>query len=215
MKDFTRICTACGIEKPLSEYSYSNKVKRDKRRSKCKKCTSSESKAYYSKRKNMDKPRAEFKPRPCTKCGVVKDKDDFGAEKRARDGYYRQCRECRYKAINEARKRRVEKHGWDAVRDLDDANAYSREWRRNNPGRVRASMIRHKYGLSLQEVENLIASQDGKCAICREAQEDLQIDHCHDSGKVRGMLCGPCNRALGLFKDNPNSIKRAVEYLTI
>ncbi len=74
--------------------------------------------------------------------------------------------------------------------------------------------MRH-YGINLAEYEALLAKQDGKCAICGGKDEwfSLAVDHCHGTGRIRGLLCSQCNRGLGLFKDNPEHLKRAAEYL--
>ena len=73
-------------------------------------------------------------------------------------------------------------------------------------------MLRHFYNISLRQRDQLIVAQDCRCAICQERKE-LHVDHCHDTGAVRGMLCGNCNRAIGLMKDNPIALMRASKYL--
>jgi hypothetical protein len=55
--------------------------------------------------------------------------------------------------------------------------------------------------------------QEGKCKICSEFQHRLSIDHCHTTMKLRGLICGPCNRALGLMRDNPEALRNAARYL--
>lgn len=77
------------------------------------------------------------------------------------------------------------------------------------------------YGVSLKEVEEIFIKQKGKCAICRQEgfkmrdvhKSSLNLDHCHNTGQVRGLLCHNCNRALGLFKDNTVILSNAIEYL--
>ncbi|MGH2786660.1 MAG: endonuclease VII domain-containing protein [Actinomycetota bacterium] len=81
----------------------------------------------------------------------------------------------------------------------------------------RANRQRHlekHYGLSLLEYESLAARQNGVCAICRQPQDGgLHIDHDHISGRVRGLLCGRCNKALGLLDDDPTRFRAAELYL--
>ena len=70
------------------------------------------------------------------------------------------------------------------------------------------------YGITRKEYENMIIQQDNKCAICHSAfTKTPHIDHNHDNGKVRGILCAGCNHALGLFKDNTDAIIRAIAYV--
>ena len=78
----------------------------------------------------------------------------------------------------------------------------------------RISRIR-SYGISVEEYDRMFEEQNGGCYICGEAPTSraLDIDHCHTSGKVRGLLCSNHNRALGLLGDNPDLLLKSVEYL--
>jgi hypothetical protein len=79
----------------------------------------------------------------------------------------------------------------------------------------RTSILKKKYGISWSDYEEMYERQEGRCAICKKEEDDrsLAIDHCHTTGKVRGLLCGSCNRALGLLKDDPELIEQAKEYV--
>jgi hypothetical protein len=72
-----------------------------------------------------------------------------------------------------------------------------------------------RYDLSLHDYEVLFAEQDGKCAICSVDLEaaGLHVDHDHTSGKVRGILCPPCNKGIGHLRDSPDVIIAAAAYL--
>lgn len=78
-----------------------------------------------------------------------------------------------------------------------------------------------QYGVGLPTVQRLFEQQEGKCAICGEEgfkmrdthKSSLNLDHCHTTGKVRGLLCHNCNRALGLFSDNTERLVSAIKYL--
>lgn len=78
--------------------------------------------------------------------------------------------------------------------------------------------LKRLYGITVEDYNTLFKLQSGLCAICDSPQEDqkrkLSVDHCHSTGRVRGLLCQKCNRALGLFNDNTRIMKRAMEYLT-
>lgn len=71
------------------------------------------------------------------------------------------------------------------------------------------------YGISREAQLAMLADQGGLCAICGNPPRSrgLSIDHNHATGEVRGMLCGPCNRAIGLFRDDPSLLLKAVQYL--
>jgi len=72
-----------------------------------------------------------------------------------------------------------------------------------------------EYGISLEQFERLYLEQDGRCAICsdRMLNSDCHVDHDHEVGNVRALLCGSCNRGLGMFKDNIRRLARAIVYL--
>ncbi|MFF3441734.1 endonuclease VII domain-containing protein [Streptosporangium sp. NPDC002721] len=86
---------------------------------------------------------------------------------------------------------------------LCDAHARQNRW------------FSHKYGITISERYLLAERQNHQCATCSAPDERgaLNVDHCHDTGKVRGLLCGNCNRAIGLFNHNPAALKSAAEYL--
>jgi hypothetical protein len=73
-----------------------------------------------------------------------------------------------------------------------------------------------KYSMRSADYERMLNHQNGGCAICGTKPEDgkrLDIDHDHSSGEVRGLLCGLCNRACGLFKEDPKVIRQAANYV--
>lgn len=71
------------------------------------------------------------------------------------------------------------------------------------------------YGMDQGEYDDLFDAQGGKCAICGGHEESvlLSVDHNHETGEVRGLLCRPCNSALGFFKDDPALVESALAYL--
>jgi hypothetical protein len=91
--------------------------------------------------------------------------------------------------------------------------------RRTDPKARRAARLRAKYGIGADEFDELLAKQGGRCAICPAEVGDkrgmpLYVDHCHRTGKVRGLLCADCNFGIGKFRDDPALLIRAAEYLT-
>lgn len=84
----------------------------------------------------------------------------------------------------------------------------------------RDKYLKKTYGIDLETYTIMYDAQNGKCKICftekqlyGKNQDQLVVDHCHKSGKVRGLLCQQCNKALGLFYDNPDLLSKAKNYL--
>jgi hypothetical protein len=77
--------------------------------------------------------------------------------------------------------------------------------------------LRRLYGVSVEQYDALSTAQGHVCALCKTPALDrhkrLVVDHCHATGKVRALLCQPCNRALGQFRDNATILQRAADYL--
>lgn len=90
--------------------------------------------------------------------------------------------------------------------------------RRNNPDKFRDRRLRKVYGISLNDYETLLKKQNGRCAICRRPATDfkrkLAVDHCHKTGRIRGLLCAGCNAYLGRIQDSKTVLLRTIEYLT-
>lgn len=136
------------------------------------------------------------KTRVCTRCDKEQDLEEFHRYFRDKEGRRTECRTCMRQ------------------RYLDNPEGYAR--------RNRAGHLRRKYGLSPSEYEDLVAKQEGLCAICGEGESaigrngqplPLAIDHCHDTGEIRGLLCFNCNTGLGRLGDNVQALERAIEYL--
>lgn len=100
-------------------------------------------------------------------------------------------------------------------------NKYSAqyEWNKRNPEKTRLAyrkcMLKRRYGITLEEYEAMFAKQDGKCAICNgvcPTGRNLAVDHDHDTGKVRGLLCSRCNQGIGQLR-NVATLQSAINYL--
>jgi len=129
----------------------------------------------------------------CPKCGA----SEWGTRNR--------CRPCE-------RKKARAKRAADPTTARAKDRAKLRAWRKANPDKVRAQKLRADYSLSPADYDALVAAQNGRCAICKSAKLEC-IDHCHTTGRVRGVLCRACNAALGQFRDNPDLFVRGAEYL--
>lgn len=99
--------------------------------------------------------------------------------------------------------------------------ANNKEWirlyRQANKDRSRDQELRRKYGISLEKYNEILLSQSCRCRICSIHQTSLKkkfaVDHCHDTGRIRGLLCFDCNTGIGKLKDDPNLLVKAAEYL--
>ncbi len=83
----------------------------------------------------------------------------------------------------------------------------------SRPDRRRNEYLWSQYKMTSEEFDRRLTAQNGRCAICREEMPDPHVDHCHTTGRVRGLLCRYCNLALGFFRDDPERLSRAVKYL--
>jgi hypothetical protein len=88
-----------------------------------------------------------------------------------------------------------------------------RKRRAENPEKYREACLKHNYGLTLDGFNVLLEMQNGLCCCCQEFMTKPCVDHCHSTGRVRGLLCNHCNHALGYAKDNPETLRRLAVYL--
>jgi hypothetical protein len=158
--------------------------------------------------------------RVCFSCKTSKPLVDF-ARDRARDkdgteGRTRNCKECR----------RVSFKDWasknkDRIASHNKANKELRKAYYADPDRkrkYRGDWLLRTYGISHEKYDEMLAAQGGVCAICSQPERSarnrhLAVDHCHKTGKVRGLLCTNCNRALGLFSESPAVLSFAINYI--
>ncbi len=97
-------------------------------------------------------------------------------------------------------------------------NKYRREWERENRERSGWKReIKISFNITVEQYYEMFSNQDGCCAICGKGQKELNrrlaIDHCHKTGKIRGLLCFDCNTSLGKWNDDIDMVKKALEYL--
>ena len=127
------------------------------------------------------------------------------------------CSKCKEeKGVNEFNKNKYGKYGLQhyckSCLSAFKRNSYDYEKSKNR-------IILSKYKLSMEQVENLYIAQEKKCKICNieypsvSKHKGLYIDHCHTTGKVRGLLCTKCNGLLGACKDSVDLLKSAIDYI--
>ena len=138
---------------------------------------------------------------PCKKCGCTK---------RYVSSY--ECYEC-------GRKRGLLKLQDNELmaqyRTKEKVNKRLKKWRKDNPIQYKTQALK-RFGITGEEYEQMLKEQNGVCKICGNGKTDkmLAVDHCHDTGTIRGLLCFRCNTGLGFFHDNIELLQKAKEYLS-
>ena len=155
----------------------------------------------------------------CSKCG--EEKESFYKDKNAAGGIRSSCRDCDIKKSSNWNKNNSIGHTLHQKRWREDNRQASRDQRnnyvKNSPLSVKSTNLKSSYGISLDQYNEMLIKQDYKCAICEKhvssLKRDLCVDHCHDSLKIRGLLCSTCNTGIGMLGDKSPTVIRAVEYL--
>lgn len=99
-------------------------------------------------------------------------------------------------------------------KELERNRRYYLENREAKLARHRATVLKSRYGITEEEFLQMVSDRDGKCDICGVVYtKTLNVDHCHDKGHVRGLLCNNCNRGIGHLQDSIDILERAVKYL--
>ena len=138
----------------------------------------------------------------CTVCNQTKSCKEFYKRKSSPDGFATHCKLC--------------------------DNEKKRKWKEQNKDRAystdRERHLRHRYGITTVDYDAMLQEQEGKCGICGTSENysshngnrkdwSFAVDHDHNTGQVRGLLCNNCNRALGLFNDCKKTLGAALKWL--
>ncbi len=129
----------------------------------------------------------------CNRCEIEKPVSEFYVDKRVRKGGYTSyCKPCN-----------MDKQKDDFIRKYGSYEVG-----------VRARWLKHKYDITLEEYDEMLERQEGQCKVCKEIPTKyLTVDHCHETGRIRGLLCRSCNLALGFLQDSPTRIHNLLLYL--
>ena len=132
----------------------------------------------------------------CVKCNINQPVENYYKQtgKRTKEGYRRPtCKSC--------------------------VNKSTTQWAKENPEKTkeirRKAKLKRNYGISIEAYDAMVIKHNNKCAICHQEHKrrPLNVDHCHTTGKVRGLLCDKCNMALGLLNDSKELINNLGKYL--
>lgn len=124
----------------------------------------------------------------CSRCKETKSLDEFYKRDSYKDGIVSRCKKCHSETLTRTKPTKRQIKNWN---------------------------LKRVHKLSIETYEEMCAKQDHKCLICKETPEILYVDHCHKSGKIRGLLCSACNVGLGCFRDKTESLDAAKKYLEI
>lgn len=151
---------------------------------------------------NAKKIKTMQESKKCSRCKEEKPLTGFYKSKTQKGGYQAYCKICNLNNLN---------------KKYPTLNV---EKRREGS---RRTMLKSKYGLSLEEYNKMLESQNGVCAICLKPEtshsnkkgpiDSLRVDHCHKTGKVRGLLCSECNFGISKFNDSMGLVCSALAYL--
>lgn len=143
----------------------------------------------------------ELSVKPCSRCKSILPLSDFYPHRRMKLGRQSHCKKC-------ARQ-------WHHERP-DYVRKKNAEWHANNREYKRDKQRIRNYGFTPQDANQLRKLQEGKCACCHAMLNDVKecVDHCHVSGRIRGLLCNRCNVVLGWVEDDPALLKSMAFYLT-
>lgn len=141
----------------------------------------------------------------CRLCQTPKPLDQFSLNARSPDGRHPWCKECkndRQRGHYDRNREAILAKQKLRIRQADGSNR-RRDW------------VRNGVEISVEEYRALLEQQGGVCAICAQPdpKRELSVDHCHETGRVRGLLCQSCNWGIGLLKDDPTLIEAALNYL--
>ncbi len=126
----------------------------------------------------------------CSRCKRWKTRDEYTRARNKPDGHYNYCTECR-----------------KVIRRIDYQNGKKKS---------AAKSRRQRYGITASQFALMKGRQEDACAICRTpfaSKLDTHLDHDHKTGAIRGILCNRCNHGIGVFKDDPERLSRAISYL--
>lgn len=141
----------------------------------------------------------------CSLCLLSKPLTDFYKESRVKDGRSRRCKKCHSKVTEKYRKKNPEIY----------RKASKKHWNALHDKKKHANWLK-RYGLTHEKYVEMFEQQDGRCKICTKecsSGMNLSVDHCHKTGKIRGLLCKKCNSALGMLNDDIALFRSAIMYL--
>jgi hypothetical protein len=157
----------------------------------------------------------------CARCKETKVVSEFPVVKiKGVPTYFSYCIDCRNLLGRENYRKHLEKRKTKSrtyyATHKEEIRIRSKKYAARHPLEKKAHALRFNYGITLEQYEAMVAAQEDCCAICGNPPSDkrkLAVDHNHDTGAVRGLLCTTCNVGIGALKDDLRLLRAAVNYL--
>jgi len=167
----------------------------------------------------------------CTRCGETKLISEYSKNRTSKDGLQNHCKACKKEisdVYNKSPQGKASQLKYNKTEKSKIANKNynirhnykgQKKWIKSEKGKIsyRNRRLKKEFGITIEIYDKMLQQQNYCCAVCNthesEFQRRLHVDHCHETNKVRGLLCVRCNNALGQFKDNIDLFKSAIKYL--
>lgn len=144
----------------------------------------------------------------CNKCGEIKHISNFRIHT-GNNKPRKQCKRCYQDVQNKS----------PYQQDKEKKAKRHKIWREERGGKLKKKDkdLQYKFGITLEDYNRMKSEQNDRCYLCDKHQSQVKlqfaVDHCHETGVVRKLLCSNCNTGLGQFKDNIEVLTKAIEYL--
>lgn len=140
----------------------------------------------------------------CAKCFMLLARSCFFKNTKRASGITSYCRSCNKRDVADWRKK-----------NRDASRLWAKRWYADNPEKRFYYNTTKTTGVTLEQFKEMQSAQNNLCAICKKAPSGkrLHIDHCHKTGKIRGLLCYKCNVGIGYFNDSEEMLTAAIKYL--
>lgn len=153
-----------------------------------------------------------MKVKRCKKCQEVFNIDNFYINNANKDGHTSYCKSCDLEKRSLLRNKSPEKY-----------KKAMKTYYHSNKDKWKNIRLKNEYGISLNDYNKMFKDQNGLCLICEQPEtsidhkyktrKSLCVDHCHETGKIRGLLCQRCNSGIGQLKHDKKRLSKAIDYL--
>lgn len=225
----TKVCSKCGKEYSIEDYLLRGN---GNRRTECKFCHNEYQRMRYLEKqgkfkRDVRREVRESDPKKCIKCGETKPLSEFTFHNRNKGQHRNFCHDCekewirKYHQSPQGKKKRKEWVGENKERIEEYKRLYRDDAIKKERSKVyhRARLLKESFNMTVDDYMVMYENQSGRCAICGSEtanngkRKNFCVDHDHETGKVRGLLCHNCNVSVGLMKESPSLLRKAADYL--